>query len=61
MKKELDLTDVDRVLDGQDMNQDLHQLLGYVFSLGTTERVFPSSHLIQLAERFLEKHRKLEE
>ena len=45
------------VLDGADINQDIHQLVGYCWSLGNTEKVFPSSHCSDLCEEFLKKHR----
>lgn len=50
------LTDVSVVLDGADANQDLHQLIGYMWSLGNTEKDFPSTHCSDLATNFLEKH-----
>ena len=51
------------VLDGADMNQDIHQLIGYVFTLGckfTSSGDVPTSHLSELATAFLEKHRPSE-
>ena len=52
------LTNVEEVLDGADMNQDIHQLIGYCVSLGWTEKTFPSEHCSELATEFLRKHRK---
>ena len=52
------LTDVKRVLDGHDINQDIHYLIGYVWSLGNTEKVFPDGHCGELAQEFLKKHNK---
>lgn len=49
-------TSVDEVLDGVDMNQDLHQLIGYVWAEGNQNRVFPSEHMGDLALKFLQKH-----
>ena len=46
------------VLDGADMNQDLHQLVGYIWGLALTHAIFPSSHCAELCTFFLEKHRK---
>ncbi len=48
------------VLDGADMNQDIHQLLGYVVTLGMSDPTgeMPTTHLSELATAFLEKHRK---
>jgi hypothetical protein len=48
------------ILDGADMNQDLHQLIAYCWTHGArhgTGSEFPSPHLIALAEEFLRKHR----
>ena len=45
------------VLDGADMNQDIHQLVGYCVSLGWTEKEMPSEHCIALCEEFLRKYR----
>lgn len=53
-------TDPKKVLDGADMNQDIHQLIGYCVALGWNEKVFPSEHCAALAEEFLRKHRKVE-
>lgn len=45
-----------KILDGADINQDLHYLVGYVWSLGNTKGVFPSTELSDLIEYFLDKH-----
>jgi hypothetical protein len=44
------------VLDGADVNHDLHQLIGYCWSEGNEKRVFPASQTSTLAETFLKKH-----
>ena len=52
---------VHEVLDGADMNQDIHQLVAYCWSLGVTQGtkgIFPTDHLMSLCGVFLEKHRK---
>lgn len=51
------------ILNGHDMNQDIHQLLGYVWQNGmlSNERtIFPSDHLAAIGEEFLRKYRTLE-
>jgi len=45
------------ILDGADLNQDVHQLIGYCISLGWTDKVMPSQHASELAEAFLKKYR----
>ncbi len=45
------------VMDGDDMNQDLHHLLGYVWSTANTNPEFDSAHMSELIEFFLNKHR----
>lgn len=52
-----EFTKPEKVLDGADMNQDIHQLIGYCISLGWTEKVMPSTHASELATAFLDKHR----
>lgn len=44
------------VLDGADINQDIHQLVGYVWTLGNTEKVFPTKHCSELCSYFLFKY-----
>lgn len=46
------------VLDGGDMNQDLHHLLAYAWTHGSVceEPDFPAPHLIDLIQLFLAKH-----
>jgi len=59
---ESEFTDVKEVLDGADMNQDLHQMIGYLWALGMKSdesTVFPSGYLAHLAEEFLLKHRDI--
>ena len=51
------LADPKDVLDGAEMCQDIHQLVGYCWSLGNTEKVFPSEHCAELCRLFLEKYR----
>lgn len=53
----------EKVLDGNDMNQDIGQLIGYVHSIGIDtgpKGVFPSEHFIELIETFMRKHRQVE-
>jgi len=45
---------VEKIIEGVDLNYDLLQLLGYVYSLGETEREMPSAHVIALHQRFLD-------
>ncbi len=45
------------VLDGSDINTDIHQLLGYVWSVSKNNDEFPSEHFSDLAQFFLDKHR----
>lgn len=50
------------VLNGHDMNQDIHQLLGYVHTHGQiagASSQFPSEHMQDLAAEFLRKYRPL--
>ena len=49
-----------KILDGADMNQDIHRLIGYCVGLGWEEKTMPSSHCIELAECFLSKYQKKE-
>lgn len=54
---------IEAILDGHDMNQDLHQLIGYVHCHGIetgTEGVFDSAHFVELASAFLRKHNTME-
>lgn len=44
------------VLDGSDMNQDIHQLMGYVWAEGNEKRVMPSEHFAHLGRVFLQKY-----
>ena len=56
MQNKKEFADVQKVVDGKNINQDLLQLIGYCFSLGCTEKIFPSEHCIDLANAFLNKH-----
>lgn len=52
-----------QVLDGNDMNTDLFQLIGYVHSHGVTtgkDGLFDSSHMRELGEEFYRKYRSTE-
>jgi ribosomal protein L37AE/L43A len=49
------MQDVKKILDGADMNQDIHQLIGYVWTFNPNEE-FPSSHMAELAAEFLCKY-----
>lgn len=52
------MTPVEEVLDGADLNQDLHQLIGYTWSVGANDPTgaFPSDHLSDLVEFVLKKY-----
>ena len=55
------LKEPSEVLDGADMNQDLHHLIGHVWQLAlvaTRDDDCPMSHLADLVELFLAKHRR---
>lgn len=47
----------EEILDGPDMNYDLHLLVGYVWAEGNQKTVFPSTHMCDLIAHFLDKHR----
>lgn len=55
-KLENEHSKVEDILDGADMNQDIHQLIGYCVSLGR-EKEPPSDNFSELAEEFLRKYR----
>lgn len=47
----------EEILDGPDMNYDLHQLVGYVWAEGNHNREMPTTHMCALIDFFLKKHR----
>jgi hypothetical protein len=57
MENEMEFTKPAKILDGADMNQDIHQLIGYLWTIGGPKEVFATEHCIALAEEFLRKHR----
>jgi len=45
------------ILDNDNMEQDLMQLIGYLWTIGSTNTVFPVDYCTALCERFLAKYR----
>ena len=60
MKSGHKLVSAEHVLDGHSMNQDLGQLIGYVWAEGNERRVMPSEHFTSLVEAFVRKYRSME-
>jgi hypothetical protein len=44
------------ILSGEDMKTDIFILGGYLVSLGWTNKVMPSEHVIEVCQAFLNKH-----
>jgi len=48
---------MEAILDGQDMGEDLRLLVGYVWAEGNQNREFDSTHMNELIDDLLKKHR----
>lgn len=44
----------EEIIEGVDLNYDLMHLSGYLVSLGWTEKVFPTEHVIALHQRVID-------
>jgi len=53
---EEELLDVKNILNGPDMNYDLHELMVHLFHLGRTRRFFPDDYCSNLVTKFLRKY-----
>lgn len=48
--------DPELVLNGSDLNYDVHELVTYVWHLSQNSTEFPETHMAELIQVFLEKH-----
>jgi len=47
----------EEIVEGVDLNRDLLQIFGYLVALGWQEKVFPTEHLIEIHQRFMDLYK----
>ena len=47
----------EEIVEGVDLNRDLLQIFGYLVALGWQEKVFPTEHLNEIHQRFMDLYK----